>query len=264
MRNHGTRTELVQLRPHDHLGWFYSGEAEFTALATSFLAEGAVRGELLMYVSESPDVDGPLATFIGSVDPGHLQVASIAEVYGTSGFVDPVDQRATFAAVLTDALRDGFPGIRVAADNTSLVIDPDRRARWMHWEMVADDFMSQNPVTGLCAFDRDRVDVDVLRHLSTLHPLSPVENPVPQFRVFVDEGTLWIEGDVNAMAVDQAMTALERMPWMTDVVVDLTATSFVTESLKARLSMLSATDVNVAVLEGSMDLPTEPEAGVTP
>jgi len=207
-----------------------------------------------MYVSESPDLHGPLEAFTASVGSERLQVASIAEVYGASGFVDADKQRATFAGALRDALADGYSGIRVAADNTSLVVDSPRRAAWVQWELIADHFMSKNPVTGLCAFDRERVDVDVLRHLSTLHPLSNADSPTPQFRIFVDDGALWIEGDVNAIAIDEALNALEHMPWMTDLVVDLSTTSFVTKKLRSSFDGLSRAGLNVAVVERESDL----------
>jgi len=162
------------------VGWVFSGRAEFDALAGPFLAEGAERGERLMYVAAhtGPGIRGVL----GSRD---VQVASIAEVYGASGIVDAAGQRATFAAALADALADGYTGIRVAADNTPLVSDAVRLAAWVRWEITADRFMSENQVTGLCAFDRRQVDVDRLRHLATLHPAVLAGKPgapVPHVR----------------------------------------------------------------------------------
>jgi len=102
-----------------------------------------------------------------------LQFVRVAEIYGSSGIGHADTQRATFASALSEALRMGYSGIRVAADNTPLVTDPERLAAWIQWEHVADRFMSENPVTGLCAFDREKVDIGRLRHLATLHPPSP-------------------------------------------------------------------------------------------
>jgi DcmR-like sensory protein len=109
-----------------------------------------------------PPAPGPAAVagLAEVAGPHALQVASIAEVYGGSGIVDALSQRATFAGALADALAEGYSGIRVAADNTPLVTDEDRLAAWIRWEVVADHFMSENPVIGLCAFDREKVDVD--------------------------------------------------------------------------------------------------------
>ena len=88
------------MKPHDHIGWVFDGARQFDALAVPFLAEGAARGEQLMYVSADPE-PGLAARLGDGLAPGTLQVASIVEVYGASGIVDAAAQRATFAAALT-------------------------------------------------------------------------------------------------------------------------------------------------------------------
>jgi MEDS: MEthanogen/methylotroph, DcmR Sensory domain len=210
MRRHGTRFECLRMRPHDHIGWTFAGPAEFAILARPFLAEGAAQGDRLMYVAADPGRAAVAA--LGDVaGPGGLQVASIAEVYGPSGIVNAPRQRATFAVALAQALADGYRGIRVAADNTPLVTDQARLEAWIQWEVVADRFMSEHQVTGLCAFDRTQVNVDRLRHLATLHPLSPAASPVPQFRLFADAGELCVEGEIDSFALSQLRRALNAL-----------------------------------------------------
>jgi hypothetical protein len=246
LRNHGQRFELVRMKPHDHVGWVFSGPGEFAALASPFLAEGASRNECLMYVAEDPDFE-VLDGWAKALSPGTLTVASITEVYGESGIVDAQAQRETFAAVLAEALTEGYSGIRVAADNTPLVLDQERLESWIRWEIVADHFMSEHQVTGLCAFDRTRVDVNTIRHLATLHPVSPAASPRPQFRLFTHDGALWLKGEVDSFAVGQARLALENLPPETDVVVDLTNTESVTKDALSALRQLCETGVVVTV-----------------
>jgi len=246
MRDHGTRFECLRLRPHDHVGWVFSGSSGFAALAGPFLAEGAALGERLMYVAADP---GPAAVagLADMVGPYALQVASIAEVYGASGVIDAHSQRATFAGALADALAEGHSGIRVAADNTPLVTDEVRLAAWIRWEMVADRFMSENRVTGLCAFDREKVDVDRLRHLATLHPLSSAASPVPQFRLFADSGKLRVEGEIDSFAVSQLWLALDALPPKTGVLVDLAAATLRSRAVLAGLGRLRDAGVPVTI-----------------
>jgi len=245
MRNHGTCFELVRLKPHDHIGWVFSGPDEFANLASPFLAEGASLNERLMYVAPDPN-PGSLADLVDVIsDRDALQVASIAEVYGSSGVVDASSQRATFVDVLREALAEGYSGIRVAADNSSLVLDPHRLEAWIAWELVADRFMSENPVTGLCAFDQDLVDVGTLRHLATLHPLCSAADPVPQFRLFSDGDSLCIEGEIDTFAVDQVRLALRHLPAKTEVVVDMAKSTFLSEAAPAALHRLSRSGVPV-------------------
>jgi hypothetical protein len=242
MRSSGTRVELVWMRPHDHIGWAFDGPAEFADVVREFLAEGATLGERLVFVAGDP-ADAAYAELIAAFDPDVLQVASIADIYGASGVVDAPAQRARFAAALSEALAAGYRGIRVAADNTTLVQTPERLKAWMHWELVADRFMAENRVTGLCGFDRELVNVDTLRHLVTLHPLSSAVAPLPQFRLFVDTGGLCLEGDVDELAVGHLQRALRVLPSDTPATVDLTRARARDRFVETELRQLAAAGV---------------------
>jgi DcmR-like sensory protein len=246
MRNHGSRFGLMRMGPHDHIGWIFSGPGEFAALADPFLAEGAARNERLMYVAEDPDI-AAFGRWTEALPPGTLTAATVSEVYGESGIVDAAKQRATFAQALAEALAAGYRGIRVAADNTPLVLDRERIDAWMRWEIVADHFMSENPVTGLCAFDKSRIDVNTLSHLATVHPVWPAESDQPPFRLFSNDSALWLEGEVNSFALGQARLALDNLPPKTSVVVDLTNTATVSNDALSALRQLCETGVAVTV-----------------
>jgi hypothetical protein len=103
------------------------------------------------------------------LDSGRLLIGRIADVYGLTRRIDAVAQLATFTSVLQAAIADGYSGIRVAADNTSAIIGRDRRSAWVEWERAADVFMSENPVTGMCGFDRTRIHVTDLEDVPDLH-----------------------------------------------------------------------------------------------
>jgi hypothetical protein len=246
MRSYGLRFECLRMRPHDHIGWVFAGQTQFEALARPFLAEGAALGEQLMYVVPDPD-PGMVARLAGALGPRGVQIASIAEVYGSSGIVNALGQRATFASALADALAEGYSGIRVAADNTPLVTDEARLTAWLRWETTADRFMSENQVTGLCAFDRDKVDVNRLRHLATLHPLSPSIGPVPQYRLFSDMGNLCIEGQIDSFAVSQLPLALGSLPPQTSVLIDLATAELMSRAPLADLRRLHDAGVSVTI-----------------
>lgn len=155
--------------PTGHFSWVFKGEEQFEGGATSFLAEGAARGERLMIVSDDPSPDLWPERL---VEQRALMISSTTEVYGASRVVDAAVQRETFASALAEALSEGYSGIRVAADNTSLTSDPERLEAWMRWEEVADRFMAENPVTGMCGFDRQRATSGTLHRLSSLHEVS--------------------------------------------------------------------------------------------
>jgi hypothetical protein len=106
------------------------------------------------------------------VDRGELVIASVADIYGPDRMVAPSSQRETFAGALAEALSDGYTGIRVAADNSSLIDTPERLQAWLAWEEVADRFIAENPLTGLCGFDRTRVGSAILSAVMAAHRVS--------------------------------------------------------------------------------------------
>lgn len=150
-----------------HIAWAFDGTAAFETAASSFLLAGQTRGERLIFISDQPE---PARWPRRLLDSGDLQLASLTEVYGPE--VRAEEQRQTFATVLDEAVRQGYSGIRVAADNSSLVISSDQVPAWMAWEIVADAFMEEAPVTGLCGFDRRRLGPPFIRFLLGLHPTA--------------------------------------------------------------------------------------------
>jgi hypothetical protein len=155
--------------PSGHLAWVFSGVPRFESAATTFLAEGAARGERRMFLADNPVVEQWPKHL---VDRGELVIASVTEIYGYERMVAADTQRETFAGALAEALSEGYTGIRVAADNSSLVDTPERLQAWLAWEDEADRFMAENPVTGLCAFDRTRVGSATLSEVIGTHHVS--------------------------------------------------------------------------------------------
>lgn len=156
--------------PTGHIGWAFSGMPQFEGRATAYLAEGMARNERLMFVADDPD---PRRWPESLLDRGDLVLASTTDVYGAGRVVDAASQRATFESTLVEAIDLGYSGIRVAADNTSLIDGPDRLAAWMAWEGEAHRFIAEQPVTGLCAFDRTRVAPDHLIAVMAVHGVTP-------------------------------------------------------------------------------------------
>ena len=110
--------------PSGHVGWVFSGVSSFESGATAFLAQGAARGERQMFLVDDPTVEQWPEHL---VDRGELVIASITDVYGPQRMVAASSQRETFADALREALSEGYTGIRVAADNSSLIDTPERQ-----------------------------------------------------------------------------------------------------------------------------------------
>lgn len=160
--------------PSGHSVWAFRGLAEFHARVGRFLAQGAARGERLLLVEDDPR-PGQWPSEL--LEREVLRLASVAEVYGSARLPDPTAQEAVFDQVLGEALADGYVGLRIAADNTSVATGGERLAAWCRWEARADRFMAAEPVTGLCAFDRVRLDAGDLRLLVGLHEVRVGPEP---------------------------------------------------------------------------------------
>jgi hypothetical protein len=245
-RERGVRFEFLRMRPHDHIGWVFEGRSEFAALAAPYLTEGAALGERLMYVAEEPRPEdtAQLATIVG---PDQLRITSIAETYGPSGIVDPLRQLATFIDELDAAKAAGYTGLRVAADNTSLIRDEKQMKAWIQWEVTADHTIADEQFTALCAFNKEKVGSIQLNQIASVHPLSSASGPVPQYRLFSDGQAMHIEGRVDSYAITQLWLALETLPVRADVVVDLATTRLMGPGVLAGLTQLCDCGIGVTI-----------------
>lgn len=169
MRQDTRRLHRATRWPSGHFVWAYSGRPEFEGRAASFLAEGQVRGERQIIITDDRRRSLWPRDLLRS---GDLLVLSTVEAYGHTRIVDPAALSAAFEAQLADALHLGYTGLRVAGDNTSLAEGADRLAAWLDWEARADALMQARPITGLCAFDLSRIGRPALTALLASHKVA--------------------------------------------------------------------------------------------
>jgi hypothetical protein len=112
--------------PSGHSAWVFNGLDDFEAGVTWFFATTPL-DERLIFVSDDPVGRQWPERLIGS---GRLAIASTSDVYGAERLVEPVRQLATFTSLLDHARADGYRGITVAGDSTSLVLTPERYRAW--------------------------------------------------------------------------------------------------------------------------------------
>jgi len=161
--------------PHAHACWRYSTDAERARVAGEWLQDGLDRGYRAVYVADAP-LDQLLAELAGvprrdeAVSLGGLLVLRTADIYDLSAPIDAPTQLAVYADAVERARQDGYEGLRVAADITALVADPDRRPAHVRWEQVADRYISQHPFAPLCMYDSRRLPD--LEAIVACHPLQ--------------------------------------------------------------------------------------------
>lgn len=155
-----------------HHCWIFDEPAEFHSRVRSFLAEGLHRNERVWYVGEGTEdvLLGHVGAigFDDAVARGAARVVPLSEAYADVDARRPQDRVRTFAEVLEQSLAEGYSGMRVAADTTSLVAD----SSWCRYEHLVDRFMIGRPLSGLCGFDGRRLDPATVAELECLHPVT--------------------------------------------------------------------------------------------
>jgi hypothetical protein len=253
MRRRANVESAGMLRPHDHAVWFGDGSAELYAMASEALAEGVRRNEKLMFVASDPDtslLQGFAARRL--IEDGQLEIVDVEAAYGGGTDFSAGAQLATFQRVLDDALAEGYSGIRVVADNTSLAQGDDESfARWLAWEQLTDHFQADSLVTGICFFDASAISAERLADLAALHPMRMAAGPVePAFTLFVDRDAVLVIGSLSSESGDQLRRLLAAIDFEQKPVVDLSAAQLVDNQALLTLAAL-ASAVRPLVLRGN-------------
>ena len=212
----------------DHICWAYESAAERAELTIGWLGEGLRLGQRCYYIAEAP-AEMLIADLVAmpealtGLESGAVVVMSTDDVYDVDVPVDAAAQLSAYDEALNHALADGFSGLRVAADITSLVGDPARRSAHLRWEHVADRFMTGHPLAKLCLYDAHRIDD--AESIACVHPLhGPGERPFGLFAGGPARAVL--TGELDACAADALTDALRALP-AGDAVIDLTNLTFI-------------------------------------
>jgi hypothetical protein len=213
--------------PSAHAAWGYSTGGERARAACEWLGDGLRQGYRAGYVADAP-ADELVAELVDLPDrdaarrDGALLVFSLSDLYDLSAPIDATAQLAVYAGAVEQALRDGFRGLRVAADITALVADPARRPAHLRWEQVADRYISQHPLAPLCLYDTGRLpDIDAV---VGCHPLQgPHPTPFSLFAAQPHGGAL--TGEID-LAGHRALGDLLAGHPESDRVIDLSGLRF--------------------------------------
>jgi len=212
MRAHGCIDSGGDLGENAHACWVFNRPQEFVDASLEYLTDGIRGGQRLVYVSGEP-VDeqrerlAPLGDVGGMIDTGALQLFALGDLYEVGKPVDVDVQVATYLAATDAALADGYTGLRVAAQASDLVAEPECWEAHVRWESVADRFISARPLSALCGYSRETVPEPLIAELAAVHPAtngSP--NQVP-FHLFSDSGNLVLAGEIDLFSAN----ALDRV-----------------------------------------------------
>lgn len=200
---------------HDHVCWPYWSIDDLAAGVAEFLAEGVASGERVMYTADLPADElrrhlEPIDGLDELIEQSVVCVQPVEYHTGPDGAVDAAQQLDAYALATEAALADGFTGLRVAAEVTSLARTPRQRDAFGHWEHTADWFATGHACSGMCAYDADELGPQATAEMACLHPVA--REPGPPFRLHAAvDADLALSGEVDTFGIDLLDLALSRI-----------------------------------------------------
>lgn len=230
-RRHFSTSDATDFLPHDHVLWCGEGPTELHRVAVSAFSAAAPRGERMFFISDQPRTQqlaalSDLESFTTLVENGSLQVLTVGDTY--YDLFDPDAQRAHFEQALEEALSEGHTGICVVADNSPLAGGSDEEfGAWLAWEATADAIQARKPVTGVCYLDRHAVNAQRMSDISAMHPVLSTGVEEPNFRIYVDQESVRVIGELDYWCAEQLRRILLSYPKASELVLDLSELSFI-------------------------------------
>lgn len=256
-RRHLALEHPANLRPHDHVVWGGNDESDLDYLAVTCFAGATRRNERMLFISDDPFASGlgRLRNVGRLIERGALKLMPTELAYPTELAGDAPGQLRLFDAALDDALRDGYSGICVVADNTGLLGEDDRSfEQWLAWEQLTDQFQATHPIVGVCYFDVRRVHTERLADLAAIHPVLHADIAPPPFRVFTSEGTIRAVGSLDAWSSEQLLRVLRNAPAEGQLVLDVGDAEFVDHHALRALHELTTTRLPIRVARATPSL----------
>lgn len=213
MRAHGSIEAGGGLGHDGHACWGFDDRQEFLGAALEFLTDGLRLGQRLAYISSEPVAEqrerlDPLGDVGGLIDSGSLLLFELSDLYRIGKPVDAEAQVAAYLAATEAAIADGYSGLRVAAQVTDLVAEPETWDAHVRWESAADRLLSRRSLSALCGYERGALPPQLLADLAAVHPAANgCAGPAP-FHLFGENGGLALTGEVDMFSSETFDRAL--------------------------------------------------------
>lgn len=179
------------------------------------------------------DRDAIVASFIHAARAdGWLTVSldrdATAEVYGDRPTTDPEGLVADFERHARDAVANGYRGLALVSDPTSLVVTAESRAAFARVEHLADRMVRTTKIiTGLCLYDAEALGDVAIDDIGALHRRA-WPNDTSFHVCCCDAGGLTIDGELDLSTLDALERALTAASNSSDeITVDVESLTFI-------------------------------------
>jgi signal transduction histidine kinase len=171
------RTALEEVQPHSHLSLIYESPEDHFAVAIPFVQIGLERGEKCIYIAD----DGTEAVVrdamrAGNIDvdraigTGSLVLGTKERAYLKRGSFDPEWMPAFWKNTAAEAMQQGFPALRMAAETEWVLSGAPGLDRWVEYEARLTHVLAGLNCFALCQYNRAVLPPEILLDVIRTHP----------------------------------------------------------------------------------------------
>lgn len=233
VRSHGIVASAAGLGSGDHVCWAYETEDDFFAAGGTFLADGLMLGERLVYVATLDHAGLTARLRPLGLDPG-LERERVLLLRTSEELFDPELRGAgsrpmrAFETLCTQALADGYSGLRVLLEGTALVANRSFYLHHLRHEHLAEQRMAGGlPMAAMCAYNRRVLGDGGIADIAALHPLVHGPASLAERALFCEEDRLVLTGTVDSASCPQMRRLLGTMHLAGAVVLDVSELDFI-------------------------------------
>jgi PAS domain S-box-containing protein len=171
--------ELAGLKRGDHVCLIYEDTAGQLAAAVPFIVDGLARGERCVYIADDRTVEEVVqALAAAGVDVegerarGALRVLTKQDTYLPTDEFLPQAMIEFVRQAETEALADGFSGLRLTGEMTWALGPEPGCERLIEYEAILNQLLTNSKSTVLCQYNHSRFDAPCIHDVFRTHPLA--------------------------------------------------------------------------------------------
>ena len=170
---------IDDLKTHDHPCLIYESREERLETVVPFTLSGLKRGEKCIYIIDAGTADEFKIAFKAAgtdIDEyesrGQFSVIHEKDAYTREGFFDPDLMIAQLISENEQALREGYPTLRIVGEMSWALHDYSSVESVLEYEAKLNkNLFSKYPCIALCSYDRWKFDPGIIKEAVMTHPL---------------------------------------------------------------------------------------------
>ena len=159
----------TEIRPGDHVCWFFETEKQHQKLMKSLLYEGFEQKEKVLNIVDfmpAGMITGYLKDHTADIEKykrnGQLKILSVEESYTQKGVFDPDKKIALLQRETETALAEGFSALRVIEEMNWALLELPGVERMIEYEARINEFIHGNKCLIICQYDMRKFTPEML------------------------------------------------------------------------------------------------------